>query len=74
MKPIDNSENAQKCICSKCPVYDQCAKEKQETLYCARNKSGCELDGDKMCICGECPVFIENKLSSGYFCIHEKNN
>lgn len=73
MKPADNSENELKCICGKCPVYDKCAEEKKEALYCARGKSNCKLDGGRMCICGECPVYIENELSGGYFCINDKN-
>lgn len=70
MKPIDNSENESKCICAKCPVYNECAKNNSEILYCAQAKSKCSLDANKMCICGECSVYVENKLSGGYFCLH----
>lgn len=72
-KPEDSTENLSKCICGKCPVYDDCARSKTEMLYCAREKSECSLDSKKLCICGMCPVFNENDLSGGYFCINNIN-
>jgi hypothetical protein len=39
----DTQENVQKCICGGCPSYDQCMREKDEILYCARERSNCEI-------------------------------
>ena len=71
MKPADSQENFAKCVCGRCPLYTDCNKGKEEKLFCGRKKSDCPMDSSKMCICGTCPVFSENKLSGGYFCIHE---
>lgn len=71
MKPVDNQENMMKCVCGKCPLYTECNKGKMEGLFCARKKSDCPMDSNKMCICGSCPVFSENNLAGGYFCINE---
>lgn len=70
-KPRDNEENYNKCICESCTLFHQCNKEKKEKLFCARKKSVCEMDPNKMCICGLCPVYLENNLSGLYFCINE---
>lgn len=70
MKPVaENNENMQKCICGKCPSYNDCMKEKIEGLYCSAEvgKSNCKFE-KKGCICGACPVQIEHELMSGYYC------
>lgn len=71
MPKVENNEaNVNKCACAGCPSYNECARGKNELLYCAGKigKSACEY---KMsgCVCGVCPVHIENKLKSGYYCI-----
>jgi len=71
-KPADTLENIAKCICARCPVYNECTKSKDEVLYCARMVSVCEdLDKTANCICPECPVYKEHKLEGGYFCIYQ---
>ena len=61
-------ENKKKCVCAKCPSYNECAARKRELLYCLVGKSGeCHL-GDLGCICPECPVTVELDLSNIYFC------
>jgi len=66
----NDKNNSDRCACPRCPSYNDCAKTKAETLYCAGEigKSAC---GYKMngCICGGCPVHTENKLKAGYYCI-----
>ena len=66
-----NDENLKKCSCPKCPSYNDCAKEKQERLYCATSigKSKCayKMNG---CICMMCPVHVKFNLKSGYYCIN----
>lgn len=69
-KVPDTPENTEKCFCPKCPTFLQsdCAKEKHETLYCAKGKSVCQL-GEYGCLCGACPVHEEYNLDGGYFCL-----
>ena len=64
-------ENFEKCVCPKCPSYNDCAKGKNEALYCAQDvgKSACEYNMNG-CICMDCPVHKENNLDAGYYCIH----
>lgn len=71
MKPANNGDNWEKCICGNCPLFRECNQEKNEKIFCARKKSECEMDAKKMCICGGCTVYNENSLSRGYFCINE---
>ena len=70
-----NEDNLGQCACPHCPSYNDCAKEKHELLYCAEaiGKSICayQMSG---CVCGGCPVHQENKLKSGYYCIHGASN
>lgn len=73
-KPSDNQENFSKCVCESCTLFYQCNIDKKEKLFCARKKSGCDMDAKKMCICGTCPVYNENDLSGAYFCINEIKN
>lgn len=66
-----NQENADKCKCPACPSYNNCAKEKSETLYCAEEigKSECQYQMNG-CLCGSCPVHQGNSLKNGYYCLH----
>jgi hypothetical protein len=70
-KPKDIQENFNRCVCESCSLFTKCNKEKGEKIFCAKKKSDCDMDNNKMCICGICPVYIENNLSGGYFCINE---
>lgn len=65
-----NQTNLDKCACTICPSYNQCAKGKKELLYCAEavGKSTCQYQMDG-CTCGNCPVHQENNLKTGYYCI-----
>jgi hypothetical protein len=65
-----NQKNIGNCACPLCPSYNECAKGKAETLYCAKEvgKSDCKYQMSG-CICGPCPVHKECNLKSGYYCI-----
>jgi hypothetical protein len=67
----NNYENRAKCPCAKCPSYNECAKGKNEALYCANGigKSKCEYHMNG-CICGPCPVHSNYSLKAGYYCIY----
>jgi len=69
----DTNENAEKCLCPSCPTgkSNVCAAEKEETLYCGKGKTACNLI-DKGCICGECPLWFRYSLTGGYFCFNGK--
>ena len=67
MKPANNQDNLDKCVCPNCPSYNECMTEKMEKLFCAIGQAVCAFE-KRGCICGTCPVKIENQLSSGYYC------
>ncbi|MCJ7472557.1 MAG: DUF2769 domain-containing protein [Actinobacteria bacterium] len=69
MKVPDTQENLMKCICGSCPSHNQCMKDKMQGLFCAREKSDCEIE-KKGCICGQCPLFSEYGLENLYYCIN----
>ena len=57
-----------KCICGKCPTYNDCMKGKKESLFCALGKTGCAAT-KKACLCPTCPVTPEMGLKHGYYCM-----
>ena len=68
----DKEENAERCRCPNCPTYSKCMKDDDEVLYCARAKSGCEVE-PKGCSCpGGCPVYKDYGLTSAYYCTNGK--
>lgn len=68
-KVVKTDENLTKCSCPNCPSYNECAKGKDERLFCSSGKSGCKFEM-LGCICGSCPVHVENGLGSFYYCIN----
>lgn len=64
----DTPENVNKCICGGCPSYDDCMRENDEMLYCARKKSACEVPRNG-CLCGACPLAGEFDLDKMYYCM-----
>ena len=57
-----------KCICGKCPTFNDCMRGKKEGLFCALGKSGCPV-AKKGCLCPACPVTRTSGLKHGYYCI-----
>lgn len=70
-KVINNPTNLNQCICGTCPSYNDCAREKNEGLFCAvsLNQRACKYNQNG-CVCGNCPVHKANKLEAGYYCIY----
>lgn len=66
MKMLEEKKKA--CICADCPSYNECAKAKNELLYCAIGKSPECVTEEKGCICPTCPLTEELGLKNGYFC------
>jgi len=67
-KVPDTQENVTKCICADCPSYNDCMRDKNEILYCAREKSACDVSR-KGCLCGACPLVAEFDLDKLFYCI-----
>lgn len=61
-------ELGDQCICPDCPMYNQCAQEKYEGIYCFLGKSECTMEEDD-CICPECEVFEDLDLKYDLYCI-----
>jgi len=57
-----------RCICGKCPTYNDCMKGKKEALFCALGKSACAAV-KKACLCPTCPVTPALGLKHGYYCL-----
>lgn len=68
MRPDDNQETAEMCLCPGCPTYNDCMRSNEERLFCARGKSACDVSAVE-CICSECPVWASFRLDSYYFCM-----
>ena len=63
----NTEENAKRCRCPQCPVYNECMENKEELLFCSRGSSGCELQ-KRGCLCLHCPNEIEYRLNSFFYC------
>jgi hypothetical protein len=58
----ETKENLEKCICRTCPTFDECMKNNDEGLYCAKGKTGCTVE-KKECLCVSCPIDAEYRLT-----------
>ena len=56
------------CICGGCPTYNDCAKNNNELLYCALDKSSTCITEELGCICPSCPVTEMMGLVKEFFC------
>lgn len=58
-----------RCVCGRCPTYNECMREKGEIFYCINGRSPvCTFD-KKECICPTCPVKFSLALRKTYYCI-----
>ncbi|MDT8357500.1 MAG: DUF2769 domain-containing protein [Methanomicrobiaceae archaeon] len=56
------------CICPTCPTYTECAKERDESLFCAMGKSFVCIREERECRCPECPVAADIGLQNKFYC------
>jgi hypothetical protein len=63
----DTPENEGQCICGGCPTYNECMRERTQALFCARDKSECEIEKNG-CLCGACPLASDFRLDKMYYC------
>ena len=58
------------CVCPICPSYNQCAKDKDENIFCLKDKSNC-IDQQKGCMCPTCPFASEYKIGvfHNFYCM-----
>jgi len=66
-KVIDNEINLAQCRCIDCPTHNECAKAKDERLFCRRGIGFCAYKNNG-CICPGCVVYRNNKLKYNYYC------
>ena len=69
-KVTKNEANLKQCACPQCPSYNECARGKDERLYCAAEigRSACDYKMNG-CICGSCAVHRICQLTKGYYCL-----
>jgi aldose sugar dehydrogenase len=60
-----------RCICARCPTYNECTRKGKELLYCFEGKSSCKLERYG-CVCGSCPVQKSGGFMGAYFCVTGK--
>jgi hypothetical protein len=63
------SEQKDRCVCSGCPTFNECMREKGELLYCLVGRSPTCTFEKKGCICPTCPVKDVAGLRKAYYCI-----
>jgi hypothetical protein len=63
----NTDENASKCQCPDCPIYNKCMEDHYEHLFCSRGISTCDFKKTG-CNCPTCPVWVKYELISLFFC------
>lgn len=63
----DTDENAERCRCPECPVYNDCMDNNNERLFCSRGNTDCNIE-KRGCLCLHCLNEIEYKLNSFFYC------
>jgi hypothetical protein len=63
------AEQKDRCVCGRCPTYNECMREKGEIFYCITGRSPVCTFEKKACICPICPVTTALGLRKAYFCI-----
>jgi hypothetical protein len=62
-------EQNKRCICGRCPTYNECMREQDELIYCIIGRSPMCSFEKKGCICPTCPVKEAIGLKKAYHCV-----
>jgi hypothetical protein len=63
------AQNRVKCICPKCPTYNECMRTDDQLIFCLTGRSPtCTFD-KKGCLCPACPVARDLHMKRSYYCI-----
>jgi len=54
------------CVCPICPSYNECAKEKDENVFCITGKSNGCINLELGCMCPTCPLAQKYKIGMIY--------
>jgi hypothetical protein len=57
-----------KCPCAKCPTFTECARERDEKLFCFYGRSPDCVSRELKCICPKCPVHAEFGFKGLHYC------
>lgn len=60
-------ENANRCRCPECPVYNECLDKNNEKFFCSKGSTACSIE-KKGCLCLHCPNEIQYRLNSFFYC------
>ncbi|BDZ69596.1 DUF2769 domain-containing protein [Methanobacterium petrolearium] len=54
------------CVCPICPSYNDCAKDKQENVFCITGKSDGCITMEMGCLCPTCPLAQKYEIGVMY--------
>jgi hypothetical protein len=57
-----------RCLCPTCPTHTDCAKERDEKLFCDAGKSFQCIVFERQCLCPTCPVHDSLQLKHQFYC------
>jgi hypothetical protein len=76
LEPMDDTKQGgiiadqkDRCVCIRCPTYNECMHEKSELLFCITGRSPTCAFEKRGCICPMCPVRETFGLTKAYYCI-----
>lgn len=64
------AEYRERCICDRCPSYNECMNAEEIRLFCVTGKAEhCSFPDDRGCLCKACFVTESLGLKKTYCCI-----
>jgi len=62
------ADMAKRCLCPTCPTYTNCARERDEKIFCDVGKSFNCIVFERNCLCPTCPVHEELQMKHQFYC------